>query len=49
MKASYEEAPAPQPSPEPKSDISDFGQLQMPNSGKPEFGRERELTEPWHE
>ena len=26
------------PSPEPKSDVSDFGHLGMPNSGKPEFG-----------
>jgi hypothetical protein len=26
---------------QPKSDISDFGQLGMPNSGKPEFGWER--------
>ena len=26
---------------QPKSDLSDFGQLKMPNSGKPEFGRER--------
>jgi DNA helicase-2/ATP-dependent DNA helicase PcrA len=25
-------------SPQPKSDISDFGQLKVPNSGKPEFG-----------
>ena len=25
-------------SPQPKSDISDFGQLIVPNSGKPEFG-----------
>src|SRR5258708_13500662 len=25
-------------SPQPKSDISDFGQLMVPNSGKPEFG-----------
>src|SRR5262249_49546540 len=25
-------------SPQPKSDISDFGQLKAPNSGKPEFG-----------
>ena len=23
---------------QPKSDLSDFGQLKMPNSGKPEFG-----------
>jgi hypothetical protein len=27
--------------PQPKSDLSDFGQLRMPNSGKPEFGRGR--------
>ena len=26
-------------SPQLKSDISDFGQLIVPNSGKPEFGR----------
>ena len=26
---------------QPKSDLSDFGQLRMPNSGKPEFGWER--------
>src|SRR6266446_3190980 len=26
-------------SPQPKSDISDLGQLIVPNSGKPEFGR----------
>ena len=26
------------PSPLPKSDVSDFGQPAMPNSGKPEFG-----------
>jgi hypothetical protein len=26
---------------QPKSDLSDFGQLRMSNSGKPEFGRER--------
>lgn len=26
---------------QPKSDISDFGHLKVPNSGKPEFGRER--------
>jgi hypothetical protein len=31
--------------PQPKSDLSDFGQLKMPNSGKPEFGRGREQTE----
>jgi hypothetical protein len=24
--------------PQPKSDLSDFGHLKMPNSGKPEFG-----------
>ena len=24
--------------PQPKLDISDFGQSKMPNSGKPEFG-----------
>jgi phosphomethylpyrimidine synthase len=30
--------PSPQPSPQPKSDISDFGQSNVPNSGKPEFG-----------
>jgi len=23
---------------QPKSDVSDFGQLKVPNSGKPEFG-----------
>jgi hypothetical protein len=27
------------PSPQPKSDLSDFGRLKAPNSGKPEFGR----------
>jgi itaconate CoA-transferase len=32
--------PSPQPS-QPKSDISDFGRLTMPNSGEPEFGRRR--------
>src|SRR5437870_1177748 len=26
------------PSPKPKSDLSDFGQSELPNSGKPEFG-----------
>ena len=26
---------------QPKSDTSDFGQLRVPNSGKPEFGWER--------
>ncbi len=26
-------------SPQPKSDVSDFGHLKVPNSGKPEFGR----------
>src|SRR5712672_381092 len=26
-------------SPQPKSDLSDFGQSKIPNSGKPEFGR----------
>ena len=31
---------------QPKSDISDFGHLRVPNSGKPEFGWEREFTEP---
>ena len=31
---------------QPKSDVSDFGQLEVPNSGKPEFGWEREHTEP---
>jgi hypothetical protein len=30
---------------QPKSDLSDFGQLKVPNSGKPEFGGEREPTE----
>ena len=30
---------------QPKSDVSDFGQLEVPNSGKPEFGWEREQTE----
>ncbi len=30
---------------QPKSDISDFGQFKVPNSGKPEFGWEREPTE----
>src|SRR5438132_9236400 len=25
-------------SPQPKSDLSDFGQSKVPNSGKPEFG-----------
>ncbi|HYZ43963.1 MAG TPA: hydantoinase/oxoprolinase family protein [Xanthobacteraceae bacterium] len=30
--------------PQPKSDLSDFGQLKVPNSGKPEFGREREQS-----
>ena len=30
---------------QPKSDLSDFGQLKVPNSGKPEFGWEREPTE----
>lgn len=29
---------APNPSPQPKSDLSDFGRLQHPNSGEPEFG-----------
>jgi hypothetical protein len=31
-------SPLTQPSPHPKSDISDFGPHKMPNSGKPEFG-----------
>ena len=26
---------------QPKSDVSDFGQPEVPNSGKPEFGWER--------
>jgi hypothetical protein len=26
---------------QPKSDVSDFGRLRVPNSGKPEFGWER--------
>src|SRR5215467_9441347 len=26
---------------QPKSDLSDFGRLRVPNSGKPEFGWER--------
>src|SRR5258708_5490593 len=30
--------PPPCPSPDPKSDISDFGNLKRPNSGKPELG-----------
>ena len=30
--------PTPNPSPHPKSDVSDFGNFNMPNSGKPEFG-----------
>ncbi len=29
-------------SPQSKPDVSDFGDLIMPNSGKPEFGWERE-------
>ncbi len=29
----------PKPSPQPKSDLSDFGHSKAPNSGKPEFGR----------
>jgi hypothetical protein len=38
----------PLPIPQPKSDVSDFGQLiKWPNSGLPEFGckRRRECTE----
>jgi hypothetical protein len=31
---------------QPKSDISDFGHSKVPNSDKPEFGSEREQTEP---
>src|SRR5215831_13328192 len=34
----YSVTPSPQPSPQPKSDLSDFGHLKVPNSGKPEFG-----------
>jgi len=30
------------PLPQPKSDISDFGPLKVPNSGKPEFGERGE-------
>ena len=30
------------PLPQPKSDISDFGPLNVPNSGKPEFGERGE-------
>ena len=30
--------PSPQPSPQSKSDISDFDRSKIPNSGKPEFG-----------
>ena len=33
-------------SPQPKSDISDFGQRIVPNSGEPEFGRGEVTTEP---
>ena len=34
--------PSPTPPLQPKSDVSDFGQLiKRPNSGKPEFGRKR--------
>ncbi|MGH7935522.1 MAG: hypothetical protein ACREF8_00750, partial [Chthoniobacterales bacterium] len=32
-------APSPRPSPQSKSDTSDFDRLKLPNSGKPEFGR----------
>jgi len=32
-------ASPPSTSPQPKSDLSDFGQSKTPNSGKPEFGR----------
>jgi hypothetical protein len=31
-------------SPQAKSDLSDFGQLKVPNSGKPEFGWEKLLV-----
>src|SRR5262245_17183768 len=35
----YREIRAPHPTPlQPKSDVSDFGPLWVPNSGKPEFG-----------
>ena len=34
------------PSPTPKSDVSDFGSLEVPNSGKPEFGWERGRPNP---
>ena len=33
--------PHPDPLPAPKSDVSDFGHLILPNSGTPEFGGER--------
>jgi len=32
----------------PKSDLSDFGFFNLPNSGKPEFGRKAGTQEPRH-
>src|ERR1700738_3651329 len=41
--------PRPNPLPRPKSDVSDFGQSRVPNSGKPEFGgRGSPPSSRWH-
>src|ERR1700722_13029660 len=36
-----EQAASPSPALQPKSDLSDFGRLMMPKSGKPDFGCKR--------
>ena len=38
---STEQAASPSPALQPKSDLSDFGRLIVPKSGKPDFGRSR--------
>jgi len=38
---STEQAASPSPTLQPKSDLSDFGPLSIPKSGKPDFGRKR--------
>src|SRR5207302_2335560 len=38
---STEQAASPSPALQPKSDLSDFGRLMVPKSGKPDFGCKR--------